>query len=86
MDLMEKVERLREKTGCSYSEAKAALEETDGELLEALCWLEQHGKAMLVSVSCSTEDREPPKPEPEPQPRRRRCRYLLMRPSGSILS
>ena len=71
MDLMEKVERLREKTGCSYSEAKAALEETDGELLEALCWLEQHGKAMLVSVSCSTEDREPPKQEPEPEPRKK---------------
>ena len=84
MDLMEKVERLREKTGCSYSEAKAALEETDGELLEALCWLEQHGKTMLVSVSCSTEDREVPKSEPsaeqkeprEPGPFANGCKSL----------
>ena len=67
MDQMELVERLREKTGCSYSEAKAALETTGGDLLEALCWLEQHGKTQLVGVSCSTEDREPPKSEPEPQ-------------------
>ena len=65
MEQMEKVESLREKTGCSYSEAKAALEETGGDLLEALCWLEQHNKTQLVGASCSTEDREPPKTEPE---------------------
>ena len=69
MDQLELVERLREKTGCSYSEAKAALDETGDDLLEALCWLESHGKTQLVGVSCSTEDREPPKAEPEPQPR-----------------
>jgi len=61
MDQMELVEQLREKTGCNYSEAKAALEETGGDLLEALCWLEQHNKTQLVGASCSTEDREPPK-------------------------
>lgn len=69
MDQMELVESLREKTGCSYSEAKAALDETGNDLLEALCWLESHGKTQLVGVSCSTEDREPPKSEPEPQPK-----------------
>ena len=53
MDQMEKVESLREKTGCSYSEAKAALEETGGDMLEALCWLEQHGKTQLVGASCN---------------------------------
>lgn len=67
MEQLELVESLREKTGCSYSEAKAALDETGGDLLEALCWLESHGKTQLVGVSCSTEDREPPKVEPEPQ-------------------
>lgn len=67
MDQMEKVESLREKTGCSYSEAKAALEETGGDLLDALCWLEQHGKTQLVGASCSTEDREPPRQEAEPE-------------------
>jgi len=66
MDQMELVESLREKTGCSYSEAKAALEETGGELLEALCWLEQHGKTQLVGVSCSTENQDVPKTEEPP--------------------
>ena len=58
MEQLELVESLREKTGCSYSEAKAALEETGGDLLEALCWLEQHNKTQLVGASCSTENRE----------------------------
>lgn len=39
MDQMEKIETLREKTGCTYTEAKAALEESGGDLLDALCWL-----------------------------------------------
>ncbi len=65
MDNMEKVESLREKTGCTYVEAKAALEEAGGDLLDALCWLEQHGKVQAVGVACSTKDREAPSPEPE---------------------
>lgn len=67
MDQMELVENLREKTGCSYSEARAALEETGGNLLEALCWLENHGKSQITGASCSTEDRQPPEPEEEPE-------------------
>jgi len=63
MDQMELVETLREKTGCSYSEAKAALEESGSDLLEALCWLERHNKTQLAGASCSTENREPPKVE-----------------------
>lgn len=70
MDKMEKVESLREKTGVSYTEAKAALEANGDDLLEALCWLEQHGKTQMVGASCSTQDREPPQEEPQPeQPR-----------------
>ena len=65
MDRMEMVEALRERAGCSYVEAKAALEETGDDLLEALCWLESHGKTQIVGASCSTADREPPKAEPE---------------------
>ena len=83
MDMMEKVESLREKTGVSYSEAKAALEQTGGDLLEALCWLEQHGKTQMVGASCSTQDREQTQAEPEPETRRqedsafrRGCRSL----------
>ena len=67
MDMMEKVESLREKAGVSYTEAKAALEQTGGDLLEALCWLEQHGKTQMVGASCSTQDREPPQEEPQPE-------------------
>ena len=67
MEQMEKVELLREKTGCTYSEAKAALEETGNDLLESLCWLEQHNKTQLVGASCSTRDQEPPKAEQPPQ-------------------
>ena len=67
MDRMEMVEVLREKSGCSYAEAKAALEESGDDLLEALCWLESHGKTRLAGASCSTADREPPKEEPQPE-------------------
>jgi len=63
MELLEKVERLREKTGVSYQEAKAALEETGGDLLEALCWLEQNGKIKEGAAFCSTEFRAEPEPE-----------------------
>lgn len=72
MDQMELVESLREKTGCSYSEAKAALDEAGNDLLEALCWLEQHGKTQMVGAACSTQDREPPKSEPEPEQQAKR--------------
>ena len=37
MDQMEKIETLREKTGCTSTEAKAALEASNGDLLDALC-------------------------------------------------
>ena len=72
MDRMEMVETLREKTGCSYSEAKAALEASGGDLLDALCWLEQHNKTQLTGAFCSTENREPPhaeEPVEEKQPK-----------------
>lgn len=72
MDQLELVERLREKTGCSYSEAKAALDETGNDMLEALCWLESHGKTQLVAASCSTEEREAPKQDPEPAPQKKK--------------
>ena len=72
MEQLELVESLREKTGCSYSEAKAALEESGGDLLEALCWLEQHNKTQLVGASCSTENREPSDHQTEQPPEKER--------------
>ena len=44
MDRIEMVERLREKTGVSYEEAKAALEASDWDLLDAVVMLEKQGK------------------------------------------
>ena len=41
---LEKVEKLREKTGVSYTDAKEALENTDGSILEAIIYLEKQGK------------------------------------------
>ncbi len=66
MDQMEKIETLREKTGCTYTEAKAALEASNGDLLDALCWLEQRGKSMVVGAYSSTAQ-EPPQEEPKTQ-------------------
>lgn len=42
---LEQVERLREKANISYEEAKALLEETRGDLLDALILLERQGRA-----------------------------------------
>ena len=44
MEMLEKVEKIREKTGVSYEEAKAALEEANGDILDAIVILENQGK------------------------------------------
>ncbi len=41
MDDLKKVDELRERTGVSYREAKEALQRSDGDLLEALIYLEE---------------------------------------------
>ena len=41
---LEQVEQLREKAEVSYADARTALEQSDGDLLDALIWLEQHGR------------------------------------------
>ena len=45
---LEQVEKLREKANVSFEEAKRALEQTDGDLLEALILLEHEGKTAPV--------------------------------------
>ena len=45
MDNFEKVEKLRERANVSYEEAKAALEENNWDLLDAMVALEKNGKA-----------------------------------------
>lgn len=44
MDMMEKVEKLRAKANVSYEEAKSALDEANGDLLDAMILLEKQGK------------------------------------------
>ena len=59
MEMIEKVERLREKANVSYEEAKAALEQTGGDLLDAIVLLERQGKVKEPTHSTfSTEYEE----------------------------
>ena len=51
---LEKVELVREKTGVSYEDARAALEQTDYDLLDAVVLLERQGKTSKHSASNST--------------------------------
>ncbi len=44
MATLEQVEKLRERANVSYDEAKEALEATNGDLLEAIIYLEKQGK------------------------------------------
>ena len=44
MTNMEQVEKLRERANVTYDEAKAALEASDGDLLDAIIFLERQGK------------------------------------------
>ena len=56
MDNFEKVEKLREKANVSFEEAKAALEEANWDLLDAMIALEKQGKAEARKESYSTKD------------------------------
>lgn len=59
MEMLEKVERLREKANVTYEEAKAALEQTGGDLLDAMVLLERQGKVKEPARSTfSTEYEE----------------------------
>ncbi|WP_102338116.1 UBA domain-containing protein [Collinsella provencensis] len=54
MDKMEKVELIREKTGVSYEDAKAALDACGEDVLDAIIWLERAGKTATKSAQAST--------------------------------
>ena len=51
MNDFEKVEKLVDKTGVSYEDAKRALEEADGDILDALIMLEKEGKVQSPKSS-----------------------------------
>lgn len=59
----EQIERLKEHAGVSYEDAQAALEASDGDLLDALVWLERMGKIPSSGVHSYATD---PRVEPEP--------------------
>lgn len=54
MDKLEKVEKLREKTGVSYEDAKNALEACDYDLLDAIIYLEKLDKVKAPEVESFT--------------------------------
>lgn len=56
MDTFEKVEKLREKANVTFEEAKAALDEANGDLLDAMILLERQGKAEERRESYSTKE------------------------------
>ena len=58
MEMIEKVERLREKANVTYEEAKAALEQTGGDLLDAMVLLERQGKVKGPAQSTYSTDYE----------------------------
>ena len=58
MEMIEKVERLREKADVTYEEAKAALEQSDGDLLDAMVLLERQGKVRKPAQSTFSTDYE----------------------------
>ena len=47
---IEQVDKLKERADVSYADAKQALEQTNGDLLEAMIYLEKQGKAKAGSV------------------------------------
>ena len=58
MDNLEKVERLRERADITYEEAKAALDEAGGDLLDAMVLLERQGKVKGPNRSTYSTDYE----------------------------
>ena len=58
MDKLEKVEKLRAKTGVSYEDAKNALEACDYDLLDAIIYLEKLDKVKAPEVESFTTGAE----------------------------
>lgn len=58
MDKLEKAEKVIEKTGVSFEEARAALEACGYDVLDAIVWLERQGKADASATSYTTTNSE----------------------------
>lgn len=60
MEKLDKVEKVREKTGVSYEEARAALEQCEYDVLDAIVLLEQQGKAQRQTAHHTTDASQVP--------------------------
>ena len=65
MDDLEKVETIRTKCNVSYTDAKAALDAVDGNVLDAIIWLESQGKTQTTSAHAATESAPVDEPSAE---------------------
>lgn len=64
---MEQVEQIREKTGCTYEEAKNALDAANGDVLDAIIALEKAGKVKTgATATASTNPISGDKPQDGP--------------------
>lgn len=63
MDNFEKTEKLVEKTGTSFEEAKAALEACNWDMLDAVIYLEKQGKTAAKSGSYTSKAGKAPQDE-----------------------
>ena len=80
---LELVEQLRQHADVSYEEAKAALEYTGGDLLEALIWLERMGKISGGGARVGEYHSDPDAPDPRrPGPGKRPPRPGQGQPEG----
>lgn len=73
---LEQVERLREKANVSYGQAKAALEYSSGNLLDALIYLEEQGVIPRPEDAYYSTKNEAPPPPPQELP------VLQVKPEG----
>ncbi len=55
MDTLEKIELIREKCGVSYEDANTALQAANGEVLDAIIWLERQGKSKTARAEYTTK-------------------------------
>ena len=76
MDDLEKVETIRTKCNVSYTDAKAALDAADGNVLDAIIWLESQGKTQTTSAHAATESAPVDEPSAEMVARAGRLREV----------
>ncbi|MBQ0065248.1 MAG: hypothetical protein KBT48_05745 [Firmicutes bacterium] len=64
MEPIDKIDRLRESANVSFEEAREALDETNWDLLDAVVYLENHGKTVqpINTTKSTNKDEIPPLP------------------------